>query len=905
MASQQQQSGIAAFINSLGSDVQNNPVTQAIAKAIVGNKTPPTSSMPASKLSSAPLPPIQPLAGNTPMTPTTTHNSQQNSQVEQAVAPFVAPFMLGNQQVQNSAEQGSENYMGALQGAPEAEALSPIIGAGTDLATTAAKATGSEIAAGVKAIAQEGKNALDDAGGLRGIAGDLQPGLSMKTRLSSADNAKLNALGWTKGDIDNMSLKEGLGKIQGKIKKGASSTAFTDSQGNPLFDPAMQEPQNGDQFINPDTAPLQGGTTAQVKAKTTAPTNLQYNPGGAMKSPITEGEVATGLPPIQAKTTAPAPEMTASGEEAPSATTDYSRTYDVNNPEYATPSKEDLAENVKRNLTTDGEDIRDEQHADQINTTLNNYNIKGSQKQQSRMLTDSIDTLARRARANVKATGGTISKTDLINQVAKNLVDVSGKTDINPDEIMKIAEDQVNSSYTRVKGVGTNGELSTTAPDNIPGEDVQDMKKDFNGNASGTFGQPVSSWTKAQKVARPARDAIDALLDEQYPDASKLNNDMSDMYAAKDSLRKGSIIEGNLAQKAANTPKTPFSATDTVLGKSASLLPPIIKRPIDAALSTPKRALITGGVIGGAVALPPIANSFGQKKEHTKGPQSQQDQQSSGIVSTDNSQDKHSTSISNPVTNVNPYAVPDATAIKYKDGTNLTLNTGDLNNQVTALTTQLGQLNGAKATWDGLNLGIPFPGVKDIANKTAQVENLKLKAGDTQNIIQAQSTAAKEYRQLEQAKQLLTKAPRDFWTTLSAQNIQNPMDWMNIYRLNKEPAYSQYYAQIQKLQGQYNGLAGLTTSSSSDVAKSIIDQEEMNSYKDFQQTVKSSGGTIQQAAPARSGATKLKSTNFVTKIPPNNVGANTTPNYSALPPIPQGSNSQAYVAPSIGGTAYH
>lgn len=854
MASQQQQSGIAAFINSLGSDVQNNPVTQAIAKAIVGNKTPPTSSMPASKLSSAPLPPIQPLAGNAPMTPTTTNNSQQNSQVEQAVAPFVSPFMPGNQQVQNAAEQGSENYMGALQGAPETEMLSPIIGAGTDLATTAAKATGSEIAAGVKAIAQEGKNALDDT-------------------------------------FTNAAAQPG-GLQAGFLKPNEfTPPQIYDAQGNLIA--SQPEPQNGDQFIKPQGAtPPKGGTPAQIKKQTIPAANLQYNPGGAMKTPITEGEAATDLPPIQAKTTTPAPEMTASGEEAPSATTDYSRTYDVNNPKYATPSKEDLAENVKRNLTTDGEDIRDEQHADQINTTLNNYDIKGSQKQQSRMLTDSIDTLARRARANVKATGGTISKTDLINQVAKNLVDISGKTDINPDEIMKIAEDQINSSYARVKGVGTNGELSTTAPDNIPGEDVQDMKKDFNGNASGTFGQPVASWTKAQKVARPARDAVDALLDEQYPDASKLNNDMSDMYAAKDSLRKGSIIEGNLAQKAANTPKTPFSATDTVLGKSASLLPPIIKRPIDAALNTPKRALITGGVIGGTVALPPIVNSFGQKKDHTKGPQNQQDQQSSGIVSTDNSQDKHSTSISNPVTNVNPYAVPDATAIKYKDGTNLTLNTGDLNNQVTALTTQLGQLNGAKATWDGLNLGIPFPGVKDIANKTAQVENLKLKAGDTQNIIQAQSTAAKEYRQLEQAKQLLTKAPRDFWTTLSAQNIQNPMDWMNIYRLNKEPAYSQYYAQIQKLQGQYNGLAGLTTSSSSDVAKSIIDQEEMNSYKDFQQTVKSSGGTIQQAAPARSGATKLKSTNFVTKIPPNNVGANTTPNYSALPPIPQESNSQ-------------
>jgi len=39
------------------------------------------------------------------------------------------------------------------------------------------------------------------------------------------------------------------------------------------------------------------------------------------------------------------------------------------------------------------------------------------------------------------------------------------------------------------------------------------------------------------------------MLDNQYGNASKLNNDMSDLYKSQDSLNKGANQESTLAQK--------------------------------------------------------------------------------------------------------------------------------------------------------------------------------------------------------------------------------------------------------------------------------------------------------------------------------------------------------------------
>lgn len=668
---------------------------------------------------------------------------------------------------------------------------------------------------------------------------------------------------------------------------GGSGVLY-DDKGNLVTKP---QGGNGDQFTNPQTGqPFKGGTKAQIQARTLSTPNLQYNQGGAMKEPIADESASTDLPLVGAKpnqggTPPPPPPK----EPGPSPETDYSRTYDIKDPQYSTPSKADQLENTKRNLTIDGDDIRDVQHKEQVDTTMNNYNIKGTQTQQLRMLNDSIDTLSKRAKANVSATGGTISKTDLVNTVAKNLIKVSGKNDMNPDEIMKIAENEVNSSYARVKGVGPNGELNITAPDQIPGIDVQSMKKDFNDNAAGTFGQPVSSWTKAQKVARPARDAVDALLDEQYPDASKLNNDMSDMYAAKDSLRKGTIKEGNAAQAAANTPKQPFSVTDTFMGKSSGLLPPIIKKPLDAIFATPKRALITGGVVGGTIGLPPIIQGFGQKKEHSKGPQGQQGQQNNGVVGANNIKDKHNNgSIQQYASNVNN--IPESHAIKDSSGNALDQSIGTITPAITKLIKQNQGLVSAAGVQNYLNL--PPTAANQYKTNEEQIKLLQTQQGTAQKFIDQHLQANQQYQGLETAKQIIAKASPTWWTILSK---GNPIEqWW----LQQQPDFQKWQNALSNIPG-HPYLGGVLTAGSSDVANSIINQQEQQNKSNYQSWVKDNGGSWPsdtQNAPTRQGATPLKFTNFSTKPP--------VPTMPTLPPI--GNNSQFSQQPNPAmASVYH
>lgn len=299
-------------------------------------------------------------------------------------------------------------------------------------------------------------------------------------------------------------------------------------------------PTTGGKFINEAEANLTGGTPAKVKAKTSAEPDMQY-------VPPTEPDVAPQEPTPLRSTYKTGSEPNA--EQPPTPINDFSRTHDINHPDYA-PTSADLNENIKRNLVMDGDDIKTPQEQEQVNATYNGYEIKGTQAQQSRMAQETIGTLAKRAKAKVAAIGGTINKNGLINELAKNLIKVSGRTDIDPNVVMKVAEDEINAAYGRVKGVSKDGKINNVAPDEIPGIDAQDMKRDFNSNVGGTFGVPVTSWTKAQKTARPARDALDNLLDQQYPEASKLNNDMSDLYKGQESLRKGANAEGTAAQKA-------------------------------------------------------------------------------------------------------------------------------------------------------------------------------------------------------------------------------------------------------------------------------------------------------------------------------------------------------------------
>jgi len=351
--------------------------------------------------------------------------------------------------------------------------------------------------------------------------------------------------------------------------------------GQPIVKPQLPEGQNGDQFVFP-SKPLTGGTPAKVAARPfIPPATPDLVPGGAMKPPTEEGLPSIGETP-QAVPSATEQPIEPQAPGVPSPASNYTRTFDVTDPNIH-PSAIDPHEDMMRNLEVDGSDIKTQQQKAQVNATANGYGIKGSQTQQSGLINDAIDTLAKRAKVNIAATGGTIAKSDLINEVAKGIFKVAGQHDIDPNAVMKMAEDTVNNAYARVKGVDANGSYSTEAPDQIPGVDAQDMKTQFNSDSSSTFGKDPSTWTKAQKTARPARDAVDKLLGEQYPAAKKLNNDMSDLYNAKESLRKGSNTEGTAAKKAymdqekatqdaANAPKKPNIGSKIIKGVGATAL---------------------------------------------------------------------------------------------------------------------------------------------------------------------------------------------------------------------------------------------------------------------------------------------------------------------------------------------
>lgn len=216
-------------------------------------------------------------------------------------------------------------------------------------------------------------------------------------------------------------------------------------------------------------------------------------------------------------------------------------------------TKSDLLTNQKRNIVIDGDDIRTPNDANQVNATLNGYGVKGTPTEQLQATDDLIGQLNSRAKAVVAAQGGEIEKNQLINQTMQKLSYGSGYN-TSSSQLQADAKNYVNDLYIRATGQDVTKGI--VAPDRIPGTVVQEMKTLANLDAKSTWQQAdPTKWNIRQRVSRYGRDAIDTLLDTEYPTASKLNNDMSDLYRAQSSLRKGANAEGVAMQKSANAPQ--------------------------------------------------------------------------------------------------------------------------------------------------------------------------------------------------------------------------------------------------------------------------------------------------------------------------------------------------------------
>lgn len=214
-----------------------------------------------------------------------------------------------------------------------------------------------------------------------------------------------------------------------------------------------------------------------------------------------------------------------------------------------------------RGIAPDGKTIQTPNEVAQINATLNGYGIKGSLTDQLQSTSDKIAQLSNQAKSIVTSKGGALPKQDLINLAAKNIVETPG-VDIAPSQAINEATKYIDQIYGKVAGVHPNELEGFIAPDQIPGNVAQDMKTLMNQENSSTFTTDPLKWTKGQVVSRPAGDALDRVLDTLYPDASKLNNDMSDLYKAKGSLLKGAQGEIKANQSAEPAP----NAIQKILG---------------------------------------------------------------------------------------------------------------------------------------------------------------------------------------------------------------------------------------------------------------------------------------------------------------------------------------------------
>lgn len=273
----------------------------------------------------------------------------------------------------------------------------------------------------------------------------------------------------------------------------------------------------------------------------------------------------------------------------------------------STATKEDVITNQKRNIQIDGKDIKTPKEVEQVNATLNGHGVKGSMTEQLQLSNDKIGSLSNQAKTIVEAQGGGVSKGKLINQTMQKLSYGSGP-DTSTEQMTMDAKNYINDLYVRATGQDVT--KGVAAPENIPGTILQDMKTLANADAKSTFEQlDPTKWNIRQRVSRYGRDAIDTMLDTEYPAASKLNNDMSDLYRAQDSLRKGANAEGVTMQKNANAPQPNiFEKIEGALKKH-----PMGALALGAAGTIGIPPLIKGGIqLGSAVAghLPDIGDSI-------------------------------------------------------------------------------------------------------------------------------------------------------------------------------------------------------------------------------------------------------------------------------------------------------
>lgn len=486
---------------------------------------------------------------------------------------------------------------------------------------------------------------------LQGNFNQVVPAVQRENQqLASGQYKPQIAVGGEMSETPNAGFDPMTGLPKAPVAKGAplppvQNSSFVDKNGNPLprpeppasANPPDQPTEMGSYTFSDKTSP-NGTYTSPKMEPNPNPQSTQYSQNyempGTGYTKEDQQEYVQGSSPTK---------PSASSQQA----AEPSRTFPAGN-----TSKGDVVENQKRFIQIDGKDVNTPNEVDQINATLNGYGIKGPLTNQLQMVNDTIGTLSNKAKNIVATQGGTIDKDQLVQGTIQNLNHSLGQHKVDARSIPYEADSYINRLYARATGQDP---ITTAAPDQIPGSVVQDMKKLMNEDASSTFGiDDPTKYTYDQAISRYSRDATDEVLDKEYPQASKLNNDMSDLYKAKTSLRKGANQEGAAAQKQANTPPEPRNLgskfiPSTVLGTDMKPF----QNLFNTATNSPKGLKISGGL--GLIGLGVGAKSAYDQLYNPSQKQTNA-QESNGSGNTPNNGiDTHTTGlISHSYGNINP-----------------------------------------------------------------------------------------------------------------------------------------------------------------------------------------------------------------------------------------------------------
>lgn len=328
------------------------------------------------------------------------------------------------------------------------------------------------------------------------------------------------------------------------IAKKEEKTVILDAKGNPAKTslPAKPEPipQTGDQVVTNPAYPQGSANPARLTVKPGKPVNTEgvgYANDNQPTTSLNQGaeDIPGELPPTGI-TQKPQPIRTHAPQDNPM----------------------DNMENQQRNLQIDGKDIRSSGDKNQVNATLNGYGIRGTRTNQLTMAENAITNLAQQAESHALTSGGVIDKATIINDTTKGLQNSANQHNIPANQARIMASKYIDGVYARATGADLGGNIEGLTPEKIPTAVSLKMKTIMNEDAQSTYKQTdPSKWSNGQTTSRFARDATDTQIDTGNPDVARLNNDMSDLYKAKESLRKGANKEADLAQQEAMKPPAP------------------------------------------------------------------------------------------------------------------------------------------------------------------------------------------------------------------------------------------------------------------------------------------------------------------------------------------------------------